>query len=99
MEKHILRTVTITIIEIWTITWADGAEQTVVYRASQSCHVLPACPIEPQGWAELTTIATNSSVCAPVAQTDAREATGGTGGSVSQASDVVFQKENEHFKR
>jgi hypothetical protein len=27
MDKHIRRTVTITIIETWTITWADGAEQ------------------------------------------------------------------------
>jgi hypothetical protein len=79
MEKHILRTVTITIIEIWTITWADGAEQTVVYRARQSCHVLPACPIEPQGWAELETRGTNSSLCAPVAQTGASETTDRTG--------------------
>jgi hypothetical protein len=67
MDKHIRRTVTITIIETWTITWADGAEQTVVYQVRQFYQVLPADPNEPQGWAELTTIATNSSVCAPIA--------------------------------
>ena len=78
MEKHMRRTVTITIVETWTITWADGAEQTVVYQVRQSCHVLPADPNEPQGWAELKTIATNSSLCAPVAQTDPSEATDGT---------------------
>ena len=78
MDKHIRRTVTITITETWTITWADGAEQTVVYQLRQSCHVLPASPNEPQGWIELETIGTNSSLCAPVAQTDASEATDGT---------------------
>ena len=78
MEKHMRRTVTITIVETWTITWADGAEQTVVYHARQPGHVLPASPNEPQGWTELKTIVTNSSVCAPIAQTDASEATDGT---------------------
>ena len=79
MDKHIRRTVTITIIETWTITWADGAEQTVVYQARQPGHVLPASPNEPQGWAELETIGTNSSPCAPVAQTGASETTDRTG--------------------
>ena len=79
MDKHIRRTVTITIVETWTITWADGVEQTVVYQVRQSCHVLPADPNEPQGWAELKTIETNSSVRAPVAQTDASETTDTTG--------------------
>jgi hypothetical protein len=75
MDKHIRRTVTITIIETWTITWADGTEQTFVYRASQPGQVLPARPNESQGWAELTTRGTNSSACAPVAQTGASETT------------------------
>ena len=75
MEKHILRTVTITIIETWTITWADGAAQTVVYHARQPDHVLPARPNELQGWAELETIEANSSACAPIAQTEASENT------------------------
>ena len=79
MNTLIRRTVTITIIETWTVTWADGAEQTVVYRARQPGQVLPARPNEPQGWTELKTIVTNSSLCAPVAQTDASEATDGTG--------------------
>ena len=74
MDKHIRRTVTITIIETWTITWADGAEQTVVYQATQSCHVLPTSPNEPQNWTELKTTGTNSSLCAPTSQTDANEA-------------------------
>ena len=79
MDKLIWRTVTITIIETWTITWADGAEQTVVYHVRQPDHMLPARPNEPQGWAELETIATNSSACAPVAQTDASETKDRTG--------------------
>ena len=78
MDKRIWRTVTITIIETWTITWADGAEQTVVYQVRQSYHGLPADPNEPQGWAKLETRGTNSSLCAPVAQTDPSEATDGT---------------------
>jgi hypothetical protein len=73
MDKLIWRTVTITIIETWTITWADGAEQTVVYQARQPGQGLPASPNEPQCWAELTTVETNSSVCAPVAQTGSIE--------------------------
>ena len=79
MEKHMRRTVTITIVETWTITWADGTAQTVVYHARQPDHMLPAHPNEPQDRAELTTIETNSSACAPVAQTDVSEATDGTG--------------------
>ena len=79
MDKRIRRTVTITIIETWTITWADGAEQTVVYQVRQPDHVLTARPNELQGWAELKTIETNSSPCAPVAQTDAGETTDRTG--------------------
>jgi hypothetical protein len=79
MEKRILQTVTITITETWTITWADGAEQTVVCRARQPCQLLPVRPNEPQGWAELETIATNFSLCAPVAQTGASETMGRTG--------------------
>ena len=79
MDKLIWRTVTITIIETWTITWADGAAQTVVYQARQPDHVLPARPNEPQGWAELETRGTNSSLCAPVAQTGASETTDRTG--------------------
>ena len=79
MDKHIRRTVTITIIETWTITWADGAEKTIVYQVRQSYNVLPASPNEPQGWTELKAIVTNSSACAPIAQTDASEATDGTG--------------------
>ena len=78
MDKHIRRTVTITITETWTITWADGAEQTVVYHARQSYNVLPASPNEPQGWIELTTRETNSSACASVAQTGASETTDST---------------------
>jgi hypothetical protein len=79
MDKLIWRTVTITIIETWTITWVDGAEQTIVYQARQPGHVLPASPNAPQGWIELETIEANSSVCAPVAQTDASETTDRTG--------------------
>ena len=79
MDKHIRRTVTITIVETWTITWADGVEQTVVYHVRQSYNVLPAHPNEPQGWIELTTRETNSSACAPIAQTDASEAMDETG--------------------
>ena len=75
MDKRIGRTVTITIIETWTITWADGAEQTVVYHTRQPGHVLPASPNEPQSWAELETRGTNSSLCAPVTQTGASETT------------------------
>ena len=75
MEKHMRRTVTITIVETWTITWADGAAQTVVYHARQPDHMLPAHPNEPQGWSELETRGTNSSPCAPVAQTGASETT------------------------
>ena len=78
MDKHIRRTVTITITETWTITWADGAEQTVVYQVRQSYHVLPADPNEPQSWVELETTGTNSSPCAPTSQTDASEAKDGT---------------------
>jgi len=79
MDKHIQRTVTITIIETWTITWADGAEQTVVYQVRQSCNVLPASQNELQSWIELETRGINSSLCAPVAQTGTSEATDGTG--------------------
>ena len=79
MEKHMRRTVTITIVETWTITWADGAAQTVVYHARQPDHMLPAHPNELQGWAELKTIETNSSVCAPIAQTRSSETMDGTG--------------------
>jgi hypothetical protein len=79
MDKLIRRRVTITIIETWTITWADGAEQTAVYQARQSCHVLPTSPNEPQSWTELKTTGTNSSPCAPTSQTDASEAADGTG--------------------
>ena len=79
MDKRIGRTVTITIIETWTMSWADGAEQTVVYQARQPDHVLRASPDEPQCWAELTTIETNSSACVPVAQTGLSETTDRTG--------------------
>jgi hypothetical protein len=79
MDKHILRTVTITIIETWTITWADGTEQTVVYHVRQPDHMLPVSQNEPQGWAKLETRGTNSSLCAPVAQTGASETTDRTG--------------------
>jgi hypothetical protein len=75
MDKHIRRTVTITIIETWTITWADGAEQTVVYHVRQPDHMLPVSPNELQSWAELEMRGTNSSPCAPVAQTGASETT------------------------
>jgi len=73
MDKRIGRTVTITIIETWTITWADGAEQTVVYQARQPGQVLPARPNEPQGWTELKAIVTNSSVCARCANRRERD--------------------------
>ena len=79
MDKLIWRMVTITISETWTITWADGAEQTVVYQVRQPDHVLTARPNELQGWAELKTIETNSSVCAPIAQTRSSETMDGTG--------------------
>jgi hypothetical protein len=79
MDKPIWRTVTITIIETWTITWADGAEQTVVYQARQPGQMLPASPNEAQGWTALTTVETNSSLCAPVAQTGSSETTDRTG--------------------
>jgi hypothetical protein len=79
MDKLIRWTVTITIIETWTITWADGAEQTAVYQARQLYHVLPAKPNEPQGWTELKTVETNSNLCAPVAQTGSSETTDRTG--------------------
>jgi len=75
MDKLIWRTVTITIIETWTITWADGAEQTVVYQARQPGHVLPASLNEPQGWTELKTIEANSNLCAPAVQTGSSETT------------------------
>ena len=79
MDKLIRQTVTITISETWTITWADGTEQTVVYRARQTCQVRPASPNEPQGVTELKIIGTNSSPCAPIAQTGSSEATDSTG--------------------
>jgi len=79
MGKHIRRTVTITVIETWTITWADDAAQTVVYQVTQSCHVLPTSPNEPQRWIELETSGTNSSPCAPTLQTRATETTDRTG--------------------
>ncbi len=81
MDKLIRRTVTITIsiIETWTITWADGAEQTVVYRTRQSCQVLPANPNEPRCGTEPETIETNSNLCAPVAQPGSSETTDRTG--------------------
>ena len=79
MDKRILRTVTITIIETWTITWAEGAAQTAVFRARQPGQLLPARPNEPQGWAEIETIGANSSPCAPIAQTRSSETMDGTG--------------------
>ena len=79
MDKRILRTVTITIVETWRITWADGAAQTVVYQVRQAGHVLPARPNEPQSWAELETTEANSSACAPIAQTRSSETTDRTG--------------------
>lgn len=79
MDKRIRRIVTITIIETWTITWADGAEQTIVYRATQSCQELPASPNAPLGWVELKAIEANSNLCAPVAQTGSSETTDRTG--------------------
>jgi hypothetical protein len=79
MDKLIWRTVTISIIETWTITWADGAEQTVVYQVRQPGQVLLTSPDEPQGWAGLTTSETNSSLCAPVAQPGSSQTTDRTG--------------------
>jgi len=79
MDKHIRRTVTITIVETWTITWADGAAQTVVYHVRQPDHMLPASLNEPQSWIKLEIRETNSSLCAPIAQTDSRQTTDGTG--------------------
>jgi len=75
MDKLIRRTVTITITETWTITWADGAEQTVVFQARQSCQVLPAKPNEARGSTEPKTVEANSNLCAPVAQTGSSEST------------------------
>jgi hypothetical protein len=79
MDKLIWRTVTITIIETWTITWADGAEQTVVYHIRQPDQMLPVSPNELQSWIELETRGTNSSLCAPTSQTGASETTDRTG--------------------
>jgi hypothetical protein len=44
MDKISQWMVIITIIETWTITWADGEESTVVYRSRRHCAPLPACP-------------------------------------------------------
>ena len=55
MDKRVWRIVTIRIIETWTITWADGTEQTVVYQEWQPDHLLPTNPNKPQDWAELET--------------------------------------------
>jgi len=79
MDKLIQRTVTITIVETWTITWAGGAEQTVVYRARQLCQTLPANPNEPRGWTEHKTAEANSNLCAFIAQTGSSETTDRTG--------------------
>jgi len=73
MNKLIWRTVTITIVETWMITWADGAEQTLVYQATQSCHVLSADPNEPRDWTEQRTVEADSKLCAPVTQTGSSE--------------------------
>ncbi len=79
MEKLIRRTVTMTIIETWTITWADGAETTVVYQTMQRCPALPASANEPQGWTELKAIETHSRSCTPAAPTGAGETSDETG--------------------
>lgn len=79
MDKRIWRTITITITETWTITWADGAEQTVVYQARRPCQVLPAKPNQLRGWTELKTAEANSNLSAPVAQAESNESTDRTG--------------------
>lgn len=69
MNKLIKRTVTITITETWTITWADGAEQTVVYQARQPDHVLPLAQTSRRVEPSMIRREAHSSLCAPVAQT------------------------------
>ena len=73
MDKIIQRTVTLTIIETWTITWADGAERTVVYRARQSFSTLLACPTGAQGGNDLEPITSDSSKDRAIAQVEASE--------------------------
>jgi hypothetical protein len=71
MDKISRWIVTITIIETWTITWADGEERTVIYRSRQSFQTLPACPNDPQGGNDLEPIATYSSQCSAIVQVEA----------------------------
>jgi hypothetical protein len=73
MDKISWRMVTITIIETWTITWADGEASTVVYRSKQRFQTWPACPNDPQDWNDLEPVATYSSQCLAIAQVEASE--------------------------
>ena len=73
MNTHTRRTLTITIIETWTLTWADGAEQPVVYHARHLGHMVPANPNAPRGWTEPKPSATHSRRWTPLAHTDAIE--------------------------
>jgi hypothetical protein len=67
MDKIIRRKVVITIVETWTMTWADGAEHTVVYR-KQLTQALPNDPADPQAGNDPKAIATAPDQAAPNAQ-------------------------------
>jgi hypothetical protein len=48
MGKIVRHTMVITIIETWTLTWADGTERTVTYRSRQFYQPLPSADDDPQ---------------------------------------------------
>ncbi len=53
MGKIVRHTMVITIIETWTMTWADGTERTVSYRSRQFYQPLPGADDDPQGTSDL----------------------------------------------
>lgn len=73
MNKISRRMVTITVIETWTITWANGEVSTVVYGSRQSFSLLPACPTHPQDGNDLEPSATDSSQDSTIPQMEASE--------------------------
>jgi hypothetical protein len=73
MDKIIQRTVTITILETWTITWANGEASTVFYGSRQSFPLLPACPTHPQDGNDLEPSTTDSSEDSAITQMEASE--------------------------
>jgi hypothetical protein len=93
MDKILRRTVTITIIETWTIIWADGAEHTAVYRR-QLTQTLPNDPDEPQAGNDRKAIVTTPDQGAPSTQVSGplSEVTDSTGSYVEQKVMWFFKK-------